>query len=128
MPMEEEMGLECIVTSSRFLSNLQHCLTYLDPIVGFTRGIAPTMLLGCVAVGHAQPDNSWKGSVMISSLHFGQDSIGSSVQNSVVPGLSRFEDDFEAQLANPREVKHSCMGLQEDTEQGSSEATENRLG
>ncbi|KAK0473089.1 hypothetical protein IW261DRAFT_718669 [Armillaria novae-zelandiae] len=31
---------------------------YLDPIAGFTRGIAPTMLLGCVAAGHAWPDNS----------------------------------------------------------------------
>ena len=46
----------------------------------------------------------------------------------MVPCLGRFEDDFEAQLGNPREVEHSCMGLGEDTEQGGSEDTENRLG
>ncbi|SJL13504.1 uncharacterized protein ARMOST_16948 [Armillaria ostoyae] len=97
----------------------------LDPIAGFTRGIAPTMLLGRVAAGHALPDDSWKGSVMTSPLRFGQDKTE---DESVVPGLSRFEDDFEAQPGNPREVEHSSTDLREDTKQGDGAATEDRLG
>ncbi|KAK0479611.1 hypothetical protein IW261DRAFT_1478338 [Armillaria novae-zelandiae] len=101
-------------------------LTYVDAIAGFTRGIAPTLLLGRVAAGHARPDDSWKGSVITSSLHFGQDNVRSSFQdNSVVPGLSGSEDEFEAQPGNPRKVEHSCMGLREDAEQGGSVATKN---
>ncbi len=66
---------------------------------------------------------------MTSPLHFGQDNTGSSFQdNSVVPGLSGLEDDFEAQPGNPREVEHRCRDLREDTKQGDSVATENRLG
>ncbi len=34
------------------------------------QGIAPTLLVGRVAAGHARPDDSWQGSIM-SSLHFG---------------------------------------------------------
>ncbi|KAK0224632.1 hypothetical protein EDD85DRAFT_234681 [Armillaria nabsnona] len=102
---------------------------YLDPIAWFTRGIAPTMLLGRVAAGHARPDDTWKGSVMTSSLNFGQKKTGTSFwEDSVVPGLSGFEDDFEAHPGNPREVEHSCMGLREDTNRGGSMATEDRAG
>ncbi|PBL04057.1 hypothetical protein ARMGADRAFT_1070542 [Armillaria gallica] len=46
---------------------------YLDPIAGITWGIAPMLLVERVAAGHARPDDSWKGSVMTSPLHFGQD-------------------------------------------------------
>ncbi|KAK0435176.1 hypothetical protein EV421DRAFT_1253548 [Armillaria borealis] len=35
-----------------------------------SQGIAPTLLVGRVAAGHARSDQSWQGSVM-SSLHFG---------------------------------------------------------
>ncbi|PBK94143.1 hypothetical protein ARMGADRAFT_1029961 [Armillaria gallica] len=38
-------------------------------VFGF--GIAPTLLVGHIAVGHARPDDSWKGSVMTSPLCFG---------------------------------------------------------
>ncbi len=34
------------------------------------QGIAPTLIVGRVASGHARPDDAWKGSVL-SSLHFG---------------------------------------------------------
>ncbi|KAK0473092.1 hypothetical protein IW261DRAFT_1570232 [Armillaria novae-zelandiae] len=99
---------------------------YLDPIAGFTRGIAPTMLLGRVAAGHARPDDSWKGSVMTSPLRFGQDKTE---DGSEVPGMSRCEDDFEAQLVgNSRDVEHSSMDLREDTKQGDRAATDDRLG
>ncbi|KAK0220889.1 hypothetical protein EDD85DRAFT_960426 [Armillaria nabsnona] len=46
---------------------------YMDVIAAFARGVAPTLLIGRVAAGQAQPDDSWEGSVM-SSLRFGQDS------------------------------------------------------
>ncbi|PBK76333.1 hypothetical protein ARMSODRAFT_222653 [Armillaria solidipes] len=36
---------------------------YLDPIAGIMRGIAPTLLVGRVAAGHARADDSWKGRV-----------------------------------------------------------------
>ncbi|PBK93592.1 hypothetical protein ARMGADRAFT_1062978 [Armillaria gallica] len=44
--------------------------SYFDSLAAFARGIAPTLLIGRVAAGHARPDDSWQGSVM-SSLHFG---------------------------------------------------------
>ncbi|KAK0493398.1 hypothetical protein EDD18DRAFT_1356836 [Armillaria luteobubalina] len=43
---------------------------YFDAVSGIARGIAPTLLVGRVAAGHAHSGNSWQGS-MISSLHFG---------------------------------------------------------
>ncbi|PBK89395.1 hypothetical protein ARMGADRAFT_1033438 [Armillaria gallica] len=44
---------------------------FLEVFVSF--GIAPTLLVEHVAVGHACPDDSWKGSMMTSPLCFGQD-------------------------------------------------------
>ncbi|KAK0194502.1 hypothetical protein F5146DRAFT_1036156 [Armillaria mellea] len=51
---------------------------YMDTTGAFARGVAPTLLIGRVAAGHARPDDSWEGSVT-SSLRFGRDSeqIGS---------------------------------------------------
>ncbi len=93
------------------------------------QGIAPTMLLGRVAAGHARPDDSWKGTVMTSPLDFGHKKTGTSFRDdSVVPGLSGFEDDFEAHPGNPREVEHSSTDLRENTKQGDSAATEVHLG
>ncbi|KAK0475405.1 hypothetical protein IW261DRAFT_1645583 [Armillaria novae-zelandiae] len=43
---------------------------YVDVIAASIRGIAPTLIVGRVASGHARPDDAWKGSVL-SSLHFG---------------------------------------------------------
>ncbi|KAK0454000.1 uncharacterized protein EV420DRAFT_614827 [Desarmillaria tabescens] len=43
---------------------------YVDVMTGIARGVAPTLLVGRVAAGHARSDDSWQGSVM-SSLHFG---------------------------------------------------------
>ncbi|KAK0479659.1 hypothetical protein IW261DRAFT_1593635 [Armillaria novae-zelandiae] len=53
--------------------------SYFDSLAAFTRGIAPTLVMGRVAAGHARPDDSWKGSVM-SSLHFGGHHEGSTTQ------------------------------------------------
>ncbi|PBK98875.1 hypothetical protein ARMGADRAFT_1073817 [Armillaria gallica] len=40
-----------------------------DTLAAITNGIAPTLLAGRVAAGHARPDDSWEGSI-ISSLRF----------------------------------------------------------
>ncbi|KAK0187418.1 hypothetical protein F5146DRAFT_1124076 [Armillaria mellea] len=53
--------------------------SYFDSLAAFARGIAPTLLIGRVAAGHAHPDDSWQGSVM-SSLHFGGHSKDSPTQ------------------------------------------------
>ncbi|KAK0465990.1 uncharacterized protein EV420DRAFT_1636563 [Desarmillaria tabescens] len=90
---------------------------YLDPIAGFTRGIAPTLLLGRVAAGHARPDDSWQGSVMTSPLRFGQDKTGKSSEDDSMMAYRGFEDDLEAQPDTYREAEHNCTDLQEDTRQ-----------
>ncbi|KAG7448677.1 uncharacterized protein BT62DRAFT_721375 [Guyanagaster necrorhizus] len=41
-------------------------LVYLDSVVAFARGVAPTLLVGRVA-GWARPDDSWQGSVISST-------------------------------------------------------------
>ncbi|KAK0207684.1 hypothetical protein IW262DRAFT_525448 [Armillaria fumosa] len=51
------------------LNNYVVSSSYLDALAVFTTGIAPTLLVGRVAAGHARPDDSWQGSI-ISSLRF----------------------------------------------------------
>ncbi|KAK0461589.1 hypothetical protein IW261DRAFT_204993 [Armillaria novae-zelandiae] len=67
---------------------------YLDPIAGIMRGIAPTLLVGRVAAGHARADDSWKGSVITAPLRFGQDETEKSSQEYSMA----VDDDVEAQL------------------------------
>ncbi|PBL04438.1 hypothetical protein ARMGADRAFT_1004994 [Armillaria gallica] len=62
---------------------------YIDVVAGVARGIAPTLLVGRVAAGHARPDDSWQGSFM-SSLHFGTRLGGWRSQQG--------SDELEAQL------------------------------
>ncbi|KAK0465881.1 uncharacterized protein EV420DRAFT_798892 [Desarmillaria tabescens] len=45
-------------------------VAYFDPLAAVARGIAPTLLVGRVAAGHARPDESWKGSVISGTLRF----------------------------------------------------------
>ncbi|KAK0223950.1 hypothetical protein IW262DRAFT_1370085, partial [Armillaria fumosa] len=59
--------------------NMAYC--YMEAVAGFTRGVAPTLLIGRVAAGQARPDDSWQGSVM-SSLRFGRDSEQMGSQDS----------------------------------------------
>ncbi|KAK0238405.1 hypothetical protein EDD85DRAFT_507702 [Armillaria nabsnona] len=42
---------------------------YFNTLAAITTGVAPTLLAGRVASGHARPDDSWRGSI-ISSLRF----------------------------------------------------------
>ncbi|KAK0192551.1 hypothetical protein F5146DRAFT_507560 [Armillaria mellea] len=55
---------------------------YVDAMSGIARGLAPTLLVGRVAIGHSRPDESWQGSVM-SSLHFGSNHLRARDQSSV---------------------------------------------
>ncbi|KAK0436461.1 hypothetical protein EV421DRAFT_1739658 [Armillaria borealis] len=50
---------------------------YADILGATIRGIAPTLLVGCVAAGHARPDDSWQESSTsrVSSLNFGTGSL-----------------------------------------------------
>ncbi|KAK0434776.1 hypothetical protein EV421DRAFT_1909075 [Armillaria borealis] len=59
------------------------------------RGIAPTLLIGHVAAGHAHPDDSWQGSIM-SSLHFGQGQSQTGTQDSIF--TVNLDDDPEAHM------------------------------
>ncbi|KAK0202232.1 hypothetical protein DFS33DRAFT_1386526 [Desarmillaria ectypa] len=48
---------------------------YFDVITTIARGIAPTLIVGRVAAGHARADDSWLSSAL-SSLHFGSAARG----------------------------------------------------
>ncbi|KAK0222585.1 hypothetical protein EDD85DRAFT_960217 [Armillaria nabsnona] len=67
---------------------------YIVEFATIARGIAPTLLVGRVAAGHARPDDSWEGSVISGSIHFGTDSVGQDSQLG-----SMMSDDLEAQAA-----------------------------
>ncbi|KAK0224635.1 hypothetical protein EDD85DRAFT_234716 [Armillaria nabsnona] len=87
---------------------------YLDPIAGIMRGIAPTLLVGRVAAGHARADDSWKGSVMTSPLRFGQDKTEKSSQEYSMA----VDDDVEAQSGRESDSRV-------DEEEEGSDKTEN---
>ncbi|PBK90781.1 hypothetical protein ARMGADRAFT_1032291 [Armillaria gallica] len=53
-----------------FLARNDISLIYFDTLAAAARGIAPTLLVGRVAAGHARPDTSWQGSVISGSLRF----------------------------------------------------------
>ncbi|PBK76278.1 hypothetical protein ARMSODRAFT_969024 [Armillaria solidipes] len=69
-----ESSALCSVSLILFVAFFAHndwTANYLDPITGIARGVAPTLLVGRVAAGHARPDESWEGSIM-TSLRFWQ--------------------------------------------------------
>ncbi|KAK0449055.1 uncharacterized protein EV420DRAFT_789263 [Desarmillaria tabescens] len=53
-----------------FISRNTLANSYIDVITASIKGIAPTLLVGRVAAGHARPNDTWKES-RLSSLHFG---------------------------------------------------------
>ncbi|PBK60879.1 hypothetical protein ARMSODRAFT_1026150 [Armillaria solidipes] len=84
-------------------------LNYFDVLAAISRGIAPTLLVGRVAAGHAHPDDSWEGSVM-SSLRFeGDQSLISSREDTATSVIL----DLEAQGEINDEYGHRAwMGSQ----------------
>ncbi|KAK0465972.1 uncharacterized protein EV420DRAFT_804413 [Desarmillaria tabescens] len=64
---------------------------YFDALAAIARGVAPTLLVGRVAAGHARPDDSWQGSIK-SSLRFGTHPGGPNSQQDIITS-----GDLEAQ-------------------------------
>ncbi|KAK0447375.1 uncharacterized protein EV420DRAFT_1713622 [Desarmillaria tabescens] len=75
---------------------------YVDILTAAIRGIAPTLLVGRVAAGHARPDDSWQESSThtVSSLNFGTGSLSTQegditqsieldMTDNIDPGLER---------------------------------------
>ncbi|KAG7443206.1 uncharacterized protein BT62DRAFT_922015 [Guyanagaster necrorhizus] len=104
-----------IITFSSYNSVL---LVYFDFLAAITKGIAPTLLVGHVAAGHAHSDDSWQGSVISGSLHFGTHPGGQSSQQD-----SMISIDLESQQEigdayghqNPASSEeNSASGIQEN--------------
>ncbi|PBK79319.1 hypothetical protein ARMGADRAFT_1093250 [Armillaria gallica] len=72
---------------------------YFDTFAAISRGIAPTLLVGRVAAGHARPDDTWQGSVISGSLRFG----------SHAEGQSSLRSDLEAQQERGDEYVHPAL-------------------
>ncbi|KAG7451954.1 uncharacterized protein BT62DRAFT_1031428 [Guyanagaster necrorhizus] len=83
-------------------------LFYFDILAGITRGISPTLLVGHVVAGEAHPNESWQGSVMSGSLHFGTHSGSQSSQEDSITS-----DDLEApQEIDDNYVHHTLVDSQ----------------
>ncbi|KAK0209250.1 hypothetical protein DFS33DRAFT_1272286 [Desarmillaria ectypa] len=65
---------------------------FFDLLASIARGVAPTLLVGRVAAGHARTDDSWQGSVVSGSLRFGEHSDSQSSQQ-----YSTMSEDIEVQ-------------------------------
>ncbi|PBK93602.1 hypothetical protein ARMGADRAFT_129461 [Armillaria gallica] len=87
-------------------------LYYFDVLSAITRGIAPTLLVGRVAAGHARSDESWQEGI-ISSLRFATDSGDRHSQQDAMTARS---DDLEAQRdIDDASERYMLEGSQEDT-------------
>ncbi|PBK93687.1 hypothetical protein ARMGADRAFT_1030267 [Armillaria gallica] len=87
-------------------------------------GIAPTLLIGCVAAGHARPDDSWQGSIM-SSLHFGQVQSQTGTQDSIF--TINLDDDPEAHMERTDEPDSECIQTGSQRVRVSSDDIETQL-
>ncbi|PBL03624.1 hypothetical protein ARMGADRAFT_1157714 [Armillaria gallica] len=90
---------------------------YTNMLTAVARGVAPTLLVGRIAAGHARPDDSWEGSMISHSLHFrtrsgGQNSHQDSMDDTGVETgicenthMTQLEDDHcnKKNVDNPRE-------------------------
>ncbi|KAK0228056.1 hypothetical protein IW262DRAFT_1348739 [Armillaria fumosa] len=74
-----------------YCSYVSGIFMYFDCIGTIARGVAPTLLVGRVASGHARPNDSWQGR-MVSSLHFRSENTHN---DGVLSGT--FSSDVEAQ-------------------------------
>ncbi|KAK0222646.1 hypothetical protein EDD85DRAFT_796178 [Armillaria nabsnona] len=80
---------------------------YIEEFAIAIRGIAPTILVGHVAAGHAHADDSWSGSSTTPSLRFG--------------GQSSFQNDNELNTGSGWDTYSS---LRPDLEEGSESITQ----
>ncbi len=107
------MMLRCITLMSyQRLQGYTHILFISLRFTDIFQGIAPTLLVGRVAAGHARPDDSWQGSI-VSSLHFGTRLGG---QNSQQDTTTSWDEDLEAQWEIDDEFDHRTLAyFQADT-------------
>ncbi|KAK0226895.1 hypothetical protein EDD85DRAFT_958679 [Armillaria nabsnona] len=89
---------------------------YADILAVCARGIAPTLIVGRVAAGHARPDESWEGSIS-SSLRFGhhsEDQSQGTIESDVEGGTGSSEEGQS--LVSPADSSEQDQGLggQED--------------
>ncbi|KAK0493777.1 hypothetical protein EDD18DRAFT_1107760 [Armillaria luteobubalina] len=79
-------------------------------------GIAPTLIVGQVAAGHAHPEESCKGSIS-SSLHFGHDSEDQSqgtINSDVEGGTVTSEEEQSSVTSGGSSEQGQGVGEQED--------------
>ncbi|PBK98882.1 hypothetical protein ARMGADRAFT_1073823 [Armillaria gallica] len=92
------VGLEA---NDSFLSD------YFDTLAAVTTGVAPTLLAGRIAAGHARPDGSWEGSIM-SSLRFEAHQPANPETSSQENSMS--DSDLEAQSSQVDEPEEISAG------------------
>ncbi|KAK0464823.1 hypothetical protein IW261DRAFT_1613476 [Armillaria novae-zelandiae] len=101
-------------------------LHYFDALSAIAKGIAPTLLIGRVAAGHARPDDSWRGSIA-SSLRFGasprgqtqtslqQDYMTSAILDDDLEALQEQDNEYSHHIpAESREVADKSVGSQKN--------------
>ncbi|KAK0227920.1 hypothetical protein IW262DRAFT_564321 [Armillaria fumosa] len=81
---------------------------YFDILAGSARGIAPTVLVGRVAAGHARPDDSWQGTAILASLRFSLGGTQSRDHDSVM------SNDPEAQRERDNEYGNDTPAESQD--------------
>ncbi|PBK98879.1 hypothetical protein ARMGADRAFT_1123997 [Armillaria gallica] len=77
---------------------------YFDTLAAITTGVAPTLLAGRIAAGHARPDDAWEGSIM-SSLRFEAHPRADAETYSQIDSM--VDNDLEAQsiqVDEPEEI------------------------
>ncbi|KAK0194607.1 hypothetical protein F5146DRAFT_1135364 [Armillaria mellea] len=71
-------------------------------LIDIIQGVAPTILVGRVAAGHARPDSSWQGSVISGSLRFKVQSRSRCSQSDSMTGhdLEAAEEEVDAEYGH----------------------------
>ncbi|SJL04753.1 uncharacterized protein ARMOST_08123 [Armillaria ostoyae] len=112
--------LICLLLYVGFYATNSWMGPYFDILAGSARGIAPTLLVGRVAAGHARPDDSWQGSAILASLRFSFGGTHARDHDSIMsddPEAQRErdnEDDLEAYQDKPEDDLHTIGIVSKD--------------
>ncbi|KAK0477150.1 hypothetical protein EDD18DRAFT_1114800 [Armillaria luteobubalina] len=99
-----------------FVACNSHGGGYLEVLAVFSRGIAPTLIVGRVAAGHTRPKESWEGSIP-SSLCFGHDSENQSqgsIDSDIEGGTVTSEEEQSSVTSRDSSEQGQGVGGQED--------------
>ncbi|KAK0488301.1 hypothetical protein EDD18DRAFT_1420172 [Armillaria luteobubalina] len=97
-----------LILCTAFFARNTDSIIYFDALAGIARGIAPTLIVGRVAAGHARSADSWQGSMISGSLRFRSHVGGQSSPSDL--------DDLEAQRGGGDEyVQIALTDNQKDT-------------